>query len=115
MPNYNMNEKLRKKLLKDYDKMALPHRDQNGTTAVEFGLVINGIMVDETKQVLTLNAWTRMVSYTKSSVVPVIMRRIKMQLLPGDVYCGLSRYKSVKFYYVSLMSLTEFNTNVNFQ
>lgn len=60
VPNYNMNEKLRKKLLKDYDKLALPHRDQNGTTAVEFGLVINGIMVDETKQVLTLNAWTRM-------------------------------------------------------
>ncbi|XP_037781200.1 neuronal acetylcholine receptor subunit alpha-7-like [Penaeus monodon] len=58
VPNYSMNEKLRKKLLKDYDKLALPHRDQNGTTAVKFGLVINGIMVDEVKQIFIVNAWT---------------------------------------------------------
>ncbi|XP_042871166.1 neuronal acetylcholine receptor subunit alpha-6-like [Penaeus japonicus] len=60
IPNFSQNEKLRKKLLKDYDKLALPHRDQNGTTAVEFGIVINGIRLDEDQQTITLNTWTQL-------------------------------------------------------
>lgn len=55
-------ELLRKKLLENYDKMSLPQRNHNGTTTVAFDILPNGILIDEHTQIISLNAWIKMVS-----------------------------------------------------
>nr|XP_045584319.1 neuronal acetylcholine receptor subunit alpha-7-like [Procambarus clarkii] len=59
-PILSKTEELRQKLLKNYDKNALPQRDTNGTTTAYFGIIPMGMWIEEDKQVFNLNAWLRM-------------------------------------------------------
>ncbi|XP_071548555.1 neuronal acetylcholine receptor subunit alpha-6-like isoform X2 [Panulirus ornatus] len=54
-------EELRKKLLENYDRNALPQRDVNGTTTVHISIFPSGMWIEEEKQIFTLNAWMELV------------------------------------------------------
>ncbi|XP_069172872.1 neuronal acetylcholine receptor subunit alpha-6 isoform X1 [Procambarus clarkii] len=58
---WSLNERVRKEVLKTYDKRTMPQRTHNGTTWVYFDFVLRGLWFDETSQVLHLNAWILMV------------------------------------------------------
>nr|XP_045584318.1 neuronal acetylcholine receptor subunit alpha-7-like [Procambarus clarkii] len=59
-PILSKTEELRQKLLKNYDKYALPQRDTNGTTTAYFDLIPLAMWIEEDKQVFQMNAWIEM-------------------------------------------------------
>ncbi|KAK7078360.1 hypothetical protein SK128_017635, partial [Halocaridina rubra] len=59
--DWNLNERLRNDLLKNYSKQALPkHGGPNDTVNVYFNLLVKGLWIEEDRQILHLNAWVAM-------------------------------------------------------
>lgn len=55
--NLTPEERLKKKLLENYDKTSLPQRENNGTTTVRMAVQLQGTWIEEDKQVININAW----------------------------------------------------------
>ncbi|KAG7158896.1 Neuronal acetylcholine receptor subunit alpha-6-like 4 [Homarus americanus] len=58
---WKKEDKLREDLLKNYSKHSLPHRTVNGTTTAYFGFQVMAVWFEEGKEILNVNAWSRMV------------------------------------------------------
>ncbi|XP_076065659.1 neuronal acetylcholine receptor subunit alpha-7-like [Oratosquilla oratoria] len=57
---WDLGQRIKNKILKNYDKTAMPHRDHNGTTTVYYSLSPIGIWMNDDTQIMTMNTFVYM-------------------------------------------------------
>ncbi|XP_076057789.1 acetylcholine receptor subunit alpha-type acr-16-like [Oratosquilla oratoria] len=57
---WTQEQRVRKKVLENYDKGSLPRRDFNGTTTVHMHVEIFGVTIDDATQIMSVNSWVWM-------------------------------------------------------